>query len=113
MSSLIHQSPLFPLPPPSRHGILFPSLSPLQPSSTAFAVVELSPLLPSSCLFCRRRAVSPAAVVNRHVHYHPIDEINGTGATFIEVLAAEEGLGILEGDFLELDDLLCPLLGID
>lgn len=36
-----------------------------------------------------------------------------TGATFIEALAAEEGLGILEGDFLELDDLLCPLLGVD
>ncbi|XP_019156467.1 PREDICTED: NAC domain-containing protein 72-like [Ipomoea nil] len=36
-----------------------------------------------------------------------------TGATFIEALAAEEELGILEGDFLELDDLVCPLLGGD
>lgn len=36
-----------------------------------------------------------------------------SGATYFEAFSPNEVLGNLEGDFLELNDLLCPLSGID
>ncbi|CAH9077952.1 unnamed protein product [Cuscuta epithymum] len=35
------------------------------------------------------------------------------GATLSEAVSSEEILGLLEGDYMELNDLLCPLLGFD